>query len=162
MDSGLRAAPGRELSGIGRRLLSMLYESLVVFAIAFFAGLAFYGAAGGRMSGSTRHVFQVYLFLVVGVYFIACWCRGGQTLPMQTWKLRLEHADGRPLEVRRALLRYALAWPSLLVLGVGILWALVDRDRQFLHDRLAGTRIVSVGARIPVDETRGHDAATRS
>src|SRR6266704_3164467 len=41
-----------------------------------------------------------------------------------------------------AALRYALAWPSLLVFGVGFLWAFVDRDRQFLHDRLAGTRIV--------------------
>jgi uncharacterized RDD family membrane protein YckC len=31
------------------------------------------------------------------------------------------------------------------VLGVvGLLWALVDRDRQFLHDRLAGTRLVAV------------------
>jgi len=30
-------------------------------------------------------------------------------------------------------------WP------LSILWALVDRDRQFLHDRLAGTRLINAG-----------------
>jgi uncharacterized RDD family membrane protein YckC len=140
MDSPPRVAA--RVPGIGRRVLAMFYELLVVFAIAFFAGLAFYGAANGRLAGVTRHVFQLYLFLVIGCYFISCWLRGGQTLPMQTWKLRVIRADGRPVGVGRALLRYALAWPSLLFLAGGIFWALVDRDRQFLHDRLAGTRIV--------------------
>jgi uncharacterized RDD family membrane protein YckC len=123
----------------------MLYESLVVFAIAFFAGLAFHGATGGRLSGSTRLAFQLYLFLVLGAYFIACWSRGGRTLPMQTWKMRVVRHDNLPVGVGRAALRYVLAWPSLLVFGVGVFWAFFDRDRQFLHDRLAGTRIVATG-----------------
>jgi uncharacterized RDD family membrane protein YckC len=143
MRSGPRALHVPRAPGIGRRLLSMLYESLVVSAIMFFAGLAFYGAANGRLSGGMRHAFQLYLFLVLGIYFVACWSRGGQTLPMQTWKLRLVRGDDLPVGVGRALLRYALAWPSLLLLGGGFLWAFLDRDRQFLHDRLAGTRIVA-------------------
>jgi uncharacterized RDD family membrane protein YckC len=62
---------------------------------------------------------------------------------MQTWRLKAVDArDGRPLTVGRAALRYALAWPSLCCFGVGLLWPLFDRDRQFLHDRLAGTCIV--------------------
>jgi uncharacterized RDD family membrane protein YckC len=143
MSSGPLALRIPQAPGIGRRLLSMLYESLVVFAIMFFAGLAFYGAANGRLSGGTRHAFQLYLFLVLGIYFVACWSRGGQTLPMQTWKLRLVRSENLPVGVGRALLRYVLAWPSLLLFfGGGILWAFLDRDRQFLHDRLAGTRIV--------------------
>ncbi len=120
----------------------MLYESLVVFAVVFFAGIVFYGAASEHLSGLTRHLFQIYLFLVLGIYFVTCWCHGGQTLPMQTWKIRLIRGDGRPIGVRQALARYVLAWPSLLIFGAGVLWALFDRDRQFLHDRLAGTRIV--------------------
>jgi uncharacterized RDD family membrane protein YckC len=63
---------------------------------------------------------------------------------MQTWKIRLVSADGGPLTTRQVFLRYSLAWPSLLAGGVGVLWALVDRDRQFLHDRLAGTRLILV------------------
>jgi uncharacterized RDD family membrane protein YckC len=142
MDSGSLAQP---VPGIGRRVLAMLYESLIVFAIAFFAGLAFYGATHGQLSGNARVVFQLYLFLVLGAYFIACWSRGGRTLPMQTWKMRVVRRDNLPIGVERAALRYVLAWPSLLLFGIGVFWAFFDRDRQFLHDRLAGTRIVATG-----------------
>ena len=125
----------------------MLYESLLVFAIAFVAGLIFSAAAGGDISGAARHVFQLYLFGVLGAYFVWCWRHGGQTLPMKTWRLRLLSADGTPVSTARAMVRYALAWPSLALAGAGILWALFDRERQFLHDRLAGTRIVTTAAR---------------
>lgn len=123
----------------------MLYESFLASAIAFFAALVFYWIYGDRISGNARHGFQFYLFVVLGLYFVACWSRGGRTLPMQTWKMRMVRSDGRPVGVVRALTRYLLAWPSLLLLCVGLLWALLDRDRQFLHDRLAGTRIVVHG-----------------
>jgi len=135
-------AAGAGVPGLGRRLVSMLYESLLVFAVAFFAGVAFYSAGSEHLSGLVRHLFRIYLFLVFGIYFVTCWRRGGQTLPMQTWKMRLVRSDGRPVGVRQAVARYVLAWPSLLIFGAGVLWALFDRDRQFLHDRLAGTRIV--------------------
>src|ERR1700704_4980070 len=128
MDSGALAPPGPTVPGIGRRVLSMLYESLVVFAIAFFAGLAFYGVANSPLSADTRLAFQLYLLLVLGAYFIACWTRGGRTLPMQTWKMRVVRPDGLPIGAGRAALRYVLAWPSLLVFGIGVFWAFFDRD----------------------------------
>ena len=139
------ASPGPTVPGVGRRLLSLVYEALLAFATTFFAGMAFYGAAQGRLTGEARLLFQAYLFLVLGIYFIACWSRGGRTLAMQTWRMRVVQRDGAPVGVGRAALRYALAWISLLSLGAGFLWAWVDRDRQFLHDRLAGTRIVTAG-----------------
>ena len=121
--------------------MSMLYESFLAFAIAFFAAWAFYWIFGARTSGNARLGFQLYLFTVLGLYFVACWSCGGRTLAMQTWKMRMIRENGRPVGLMQALLRYVLAWPCML-LCVGPLWALVDRDRQFLHDRLAGTRIV--------------------
>jgi uncharacterized RDD family membrane protein YckC len=85
----------------------------------------------------------LHVFVVLGVYFVWYWRRGGQTLAMQTWRLKIvDGADGRTASLGRCWLRYALAWPSVLLCGFGLLWALVDRDRQFLHDRLAGTCIV--------------------
>lgn len=145
MEPGAPPPPAPVVPGLARRLLSMLYESLVAFATVFLAGLAFYGAAEGRLAGETRLLFQTYLFLVLGIYFVACWSRGGRTLAMQTWRMRIVRRDGAPLGVGRATLRYALAWVSLLPLGAGFLWACLDRDRQFLHDRLAGTRMVMTG-----------------
>src|SRR5262245_23963970 len=117
--------------------MALLYEALLLLAVLFVSSLVFQGAASSLLSGWPRHIFPFYLFLVIGLYFIWCWLRGGQTLAMKTWKLKLEHATGGAITPRQAIIRYLLAWLSFLVVGLGFLWALVDRDRQFLHDRLA-------------------------
>jgi uncharacterized RDD family membrane protein YckC len=130
-----------EPAGIGRRLASLLYESMLLFAVVFVAGFLFVAFAREADAGLARLVFQAYLFTVCGIYFVYCWTRGGQTLAMRTWRIRLVTSAGTPLSAAQAFLRYVLAIPSVGT-GLGLLWALFDRDRQFLHDRLAGTRIV--------------------
>jgi uncharacterized RDD family membrane protein YckC len=130
-------------AGLARRLAAMLYESLLLFAVAFFAGWLFFFASGGRdaTSGWLRYALQLFILVVFAAYFLWSWLRGGQTLAMKAWGIRLvEVTPGR------ALLRFALA---LALLPVSIVWALFDRDRQFLHDRLAGTRLVLVSAAPP-------------
>ncbi|MFA7316344.1 MAG: RDD family protein [Sulfuricella sp.] len=129
--------------GILRRLASMLYESLLLVAVLFLAGFLFVGLTQGSTTSLARGAFQIYLLGVVAAYFIWFWLRGGQTLAMKTWHLRLVNADGAPLTLRQALLRFALALPGIL-LGVGILWALFDHERQFLHDRLSKTKIILI------------------
>lgn len=140
--AGAAAHTGYPYPSIKRRLICMLYESLLLAGVAFFAGLLFLGATGASPDGWLRHVFQVYLFLVIGLYFVGSWRRSGQTLAMKTWKLRLAGADGARITLRQAMVRYVCAWPCLLLGGVGILYAPFDRERRFLHDRLAGTSIV--------------------
>ncbi len=78
----------------------------------------------------------------MGYYFSWFWTHGGQTLAMQTWKMRLVAADGSNLTKKQAITRYLFALIGIFLFGLGIIWALFDRDRQFLHDRLAGTRII--------------------
>jgi uncharacterized RDD family membrane protein YckC len=134
-------------AGLLPRLASLLYEALILPAIVLLAGLAWQFAhwmLTGRLEASGAAVWSLraWIVLATAAYFCGFWVRGGQTLPMRTWRLRLERRDGGPLDARRALARYALAWPGVLAAGIGFAWALVDRDRQFLHDRLAGTRIV--------------------
>lgn len=63
---------------------------------------------------------------------------------MQTWKMRVVAADGSSLTKKQALVRYLFALIGIFFFGIGIIWALLDRDRQFLHDRLAGTRIIKL------------------
>jgi uncharacterized RDD family membrane protein YckC len=63
---------------------------------------------------------------------------------MQTWKMRITRLDGQQISARRAVLRYLLAVTGVSLFGSSFVWALFDRDHQFLHDRLAGTRIVGV------------------
>ena len=82
--------------------------------------------------------------MVVGAYFVWFWTHGGQTLPMQTWKLRVVSASGDRVYLKQALARYLFAVIGVFFFGGGIVWALFDRNRQFLHDRLAGTRIMRI------------------
>jgi uncharacterized RDD family membrane protein YckC len=121
----------------------MFYESLLliaVLAVVFLLPLTVLAFVTGAVMPGTW--LWLYLFIVLGVYFLWHW-RHGQTLAMRTWKLEIRSANGEMPSLRQTALRYLLAWPSLLCCGVGIIWALFDRDRQFLHDRLAGTRIAS-------------------
>lgn len=138
-------------SSIGRRLGAMLYESLVIFAlfIAFFLfPQIVFQAFGWQPSGRLQ---WLHVFFVLMAYFVWCWLHGGQTLPMKTWKLRIESADGAPLRPLQAVLRYMASWPSIVLGGIGIIWALFDREGQFLHDRIAGTRIARVPDLAPLD-----------
>ncbi len=123
----------------------MLYESFLLLGVLSVAFVLPYLLIGMFWNTAVPGgLLWLHVFIVLLAYFGWLWKRSGQTLAMQTWKIRLVSADGMPLTTRQVLLRYSLAWPSLLLCGVGILWALVDRDRQFLHDRLAGTRLIRI------------------
>jgi uncharacterized RDD family membrane protein YckC len=134
---------GDQLPGLRRRLASMAYESLLlvgVLAVGFMLPQLALGMGFGILLPGWLSIAQ--LFLVLGAYFVWYWHLSGQTLAMQTWKIKLSTTSGKPPSLKRLALRYVLAWPSLGFLGVGVFWSLLDRERQFLHDRLAGTRLV--------------------
>lgn len=131
-----------QFPGIRRRLVSMLYEGLVVFSILLIGFLMPQIVLSGFGWTVTPRALWIHILLLLMIYFVWCWLNGGQTLPMKTWKLRIINADGSPLRPLQAVLRYLIAWPSIVLLGIGIFWAMFDKDKQFLHDRLAGTRIV--------------------
>ena len=132
----------RRLAGLGRRFLSLAYEALLLAAVLLAGALAFTALAGHLDPALARPALQVMLLLLAGGYFVWQWHRGGQTLPMKTWRMRLVTAGGEALTVRHALRRFVFAVTGTLLGGGGVFWAFFDRDRQFLHDRLAGTRIV--------------------
>ena len=136
------ASPRATGAGLGRRALALIYEALLLFAWLLLSSLPFVMIAREADPVATRALFQLYLLLVAAAYFVWQWRRGGQTLAMKTWHMRLVTRDNTPLSLRHATSRFLFAVPGALLLGAGFLWALVDRDGLFLHDRLAGTRII--------------------
>jgi uncharacterized RDD family membrane protein YckC len=130
------------------RIAAMVYELLLVTAVLFVAALPFLYLVGNAETGWLRHLFQIYLLGVLFAYFSAFWLRSGQTLAMKTWRIRLVNPDGARLTLRQAALRFLVALPGLLLAGIGFWWALFDRDRQFLHDRIVGTRLVRVPRKV--------------
>lgn len=135
-------APAFSRPGLGRRLASMLYETLLAGAVAL-VGLFIPQFVLGNVLHALpgRNITQASAFLILLIYFAWFWLHGGQTLAMKTWHLRLVRQDDRPIQPLQAILRFFFAWPSLLLGGIGLWWALVDKEGLFLHDRLAGTKL---------------------
>jgi uncharacterized RDD family membrane protein YckC len=151
--------------GLLRRMACWLYEGMLLFAVLFISGYLFSTLSQTRHALDNRHGLQAFLFLVVGIYF-TWFGHKGQTLAMKTWHIRALDVHGQPLTHRRAWARYVLSWlwfvPPLVnaqliqaPLMVGLLlcpfwivfWACLTyfrTDHQFLHDYLAGTRLVDV------------------
>lgn len=125
------------------RLVAMVYEGLILAALLFVATAVFTWIFGDSRQQPLHFLLQLALFLIAGCYFVGSWTGGRRTLPMRTWRMHLEDETGKPPDLRRAAIRYGAAASGLVVGGVGILWALFDADRQFLHDRIAGTRLVA-------------------
>jgi uncharacterized RDD family membrane protein YckC len=158
----LDAAP----PGLARRFAAFLYEGVLLFGVIFFAGFLYSVLTRQEHAMQGRIGLGVFLFFVLGLYFVGFWTRSGQTLAMKTWHLRITDLAGRPLGWRRALARYALSWlwflPALvsvrlmglhsggaivgsLIAGVMayLLIARLHPQRQFLHDAICGSRIVT-------------------
>jgi uncharacterized RDD family membrane protein YckC len=135
-------APDCEQAPLKRRFAALFYDALLLTAVLWCAGLPFAAIEQYLGVAHVRAIYQLYLTLVAGVYFTWQWVHGGATLAMKTWHLKLVSCAGDALTRRQAIVRYLAAFGSLAFFGIGFLWPLLDRNRAFLHDRLAGTRIV--------------------
>ena len=133
---------------VGWRLLALAYDLFPAAALWFVVAAAFVAAHGDAVTGGALgQVEFVALWLVTGAYAVASWRRGGQTLGMRPWRLRVVARDGGAAPVRALAVRYAVGTVSLLCAGLGFWWAWVDRGRLAWHDRASGTRLVRDPAR---------------
>ncbi|MDZ4104127.1 MAG: RDD family protein [Hydrogenophaga sp.] len=160
-----------------RRMACWLYEGTLMFGVVFLVGVLFttsYVLSSFTQSGNAldnRYLQQALVFVAFGIYFGWFWAKG-QTLAMKTWHIRVVDRHGNALTQGRALWRYVLSWLwllpplavaglmhltgqqlSVLLVGWIVIWALLSRfhaQRQFLHDALAGTRLVHFK---PVEDT---------
>ncbi|MDX9843425.1 MAG: RDD family protein [Aquabacterium sp.] len=148
-----------------RRLAAFLYEGVLLFGLVMVVALVYSIAVNQRHGLQGRQGMMVVLFLALAAYFVWQWSRGGQTLALRTWQLRLVTPQGGPLTPLRALARYLTSWlwflpPMLLTWLAGwhdkgtisaavfgwlalyacLTWVLPSR--QFLHDVISGTRVI--------------------
>ena len=141
-----------------------MYEGMLMFGVVFLAGYLFSTLSQTRHALDNRHLLQAFLFVVFGIYFVWFWAKG-QTLAMKTWNIRVVDLQGQSITQKRALLRYVASWlwflpplgvswalglraaeGAVLAIGWVAIWAILARfhpQRQFWHDALAGTRLVT-------------------
>lgn len=162
LDSPRRMQP----AGILIRMAAMIYEAVLLFGVLFIVSYAVLGLTQWTypLADRQRWVLQAILFFTLGAYFIFCWSRTGQTLAMKSWQLRVVGPGDKPLHWTRAAARYLLSWhlflPGLVLVAItkpGVAAALamlagsllltlalvyLDPQRQLLHDRWLGTRVI--------------------
>lgn len=160
------ASTEADLPGLARRFAAFIYEGVLLFGVVFFAGFLYSIITRQDHAMQGRVGMGLVLFTVIGLYFVGFWTHSGQTLAMKTWHLRVVDTSGQPLGWGRALARYLASWlwfmPALasvaafglhsggaifgsLATGVAayLLMARLHPQRQFLHDVLCGTRVIT-------------------
>lgn len=138
-------------------MLALLYDVWPVLALwmvlsaLFTAGYTYLGHHGERENIAPFSALQWLLWaccwIVTGLYAVLSWRRGGQTLGMRPWRLRIVSVDGRAPTARALWLRFAVATVSTLAAGLGFWCAWIDRERLTWHDRLSGTRLIRMPKR---------------
>jgi len=167
VDTTIGPAPFGNVPSIKRRMACFVYEGMMLFGIGLIPGAI--GALFTALTGHTHPLqsdaaLRVIAYVIYGVYFTWFWSSRGQTLPMQTWNIRLVMLSGHPLSQRQALMRYLASsawfvpavviaqlndwsrWDALCAVAIGVvgyaLLALLHPQRQFWHDALCGTQII--------------------
>lgn len=123
-----------------RRLMAALYDWLLVLAIMMVVSIPIVAITDDAVSPGSLW-YQTGLFGLAAVFFILFWIKGGQTLGMRVWRLRLTDEQNNNVTPSTATLRFFCAMVSLLVLGLGFLWVVLSRDGLSWHDRWSGTRL---------------------
>lgn len=130
-------------AGVLVRLAALLYDGLLVLGIWFVIGGIAVAINGGEGVHANNPFFPAILFVVTFWFNTHFWRRGGQTLGMRAWRLRLLDQQGKNhLTFTQCFLRYLGAIGALLSCGLGYLWLLVDKDKLTWQDRLSDTRVI--------------------
>lgn len=141
---------------IGWRLLAIFYDFWPVLALWMLVAVPFV-VADAVVSGNTRHNIAAFstvgwllwatCWLVTGLYATVSWHRGGQTLGMRPWRLRLVSRDGATATWSKLWFRYAVGTVSLLLGGAGFWWAWFDPEKLTWHDRASRTHLIRLPKR---------------
>jgi uncharacterized RDD family membrane protein YckC len=139
-------APARPLepAPIWRRVAAFCYDSLLLTAIAVCFTLAVLAVRLGVAVPPGSWWFPLCLLAIAAAFFCTFWARGGQTLGMRAWRIRVVRDDGSLLSYAQALARFGAGLVALVPAGLGLWWGLLDAAKRGWHDRWTGTRVVRV------------------
>jgi uncharacterized RDD family membrane protein YckC len=127
-----------------RRCGAIFYDALLLASVLFVATLPVLSITQGEAVAASHLLFRGYLLAIGIAYFVVPWMRGGQTLGMLAWRVKVCRLDGDKLSMDIALARWALAILSWLMFGLGFLVSVLDPRGRTLHDRWSGTILITV------------------
>ena len=143
-------------AGLGKRLLAMSYDLLLLAALLFIAEILPVALNHGKAinPGNGWLVFYVlhplYLLFVCFGFLGWFWTHGGQTLGMKTWKLKMISLNEGAISWQQAGLRFATSLLSWLCGGLGFIWIVFDKDKRSWHDMASATKMIHCSSKVKV------------
>lgn len=134
--------PDTRPASLGKRILAMTYDLMLIVAIWMITGFAAVALNNGEAVEGP--LFNTSLFIITFLFFGFFWTRNGQTLGMQAWRIRVQTLDGYRLSWSRSLLRFMLSILSWVPLGLGYIWVLFSDERLAWHDKWSETCVVQL------------------
>lgn len=125
-----------------RRLAAIFYDSILLLSIFFFATFILVYALGDGEIESNNFFYSLFLIFLAYLYFCWHWIKGRQTLGMRSWYIYVVNESNTSLNWKQASLRFAAALLSLVIIGLGFVWALFDKKKLALHDHLSKTKLI--------------------
>lgn len=127
---------------LARRLMAILYDSLLVLALFFAGTVPFVVMRGGDPVDSGDLPYRLTLVTIAWAFFTGFWSLSGRTLGMQSWRLFIVDQNGSRPRLTASTIRFFAAILSWLPLGLGYWWQIWDKDKLSWHDRLSRTRLL--------------------
>lgn len=151
-----------------RRIGAFAYDILLLMALIVIAGFVALPFTGGEAPHSGNPYYQTYLFILSYTFFAWFWTRGGQTLGMRAWRIRVQNKDGSAISWGQSLLRFMSGLASFTLIGAGFyltknvtnsplyflgiaawivfimsfLWILIDKKKSAWQDHFSNCNVV--------------------
>jgi len=146
-------------AGFLRRFAAACYDGFLLFAVLFAATGLFHWLAGFFITttapqfatGDVTHeleplahgwLYNLYLLTVIILFYAGFWCKKGQTLGMQAWRIKLQNDTGEVIGFSTAALRVICALASGGV--IGMLSIFFTPKRQAVFDLITKTYVVTL------------------
>ena len=120
----------------------MVYDCAIVISLLMLATMLAMLVGFSDPMAMKDPVFTIYLLSIWFIYLTWCWHKGGMTVGMRAWRVRIEDENGNRPSWRKSTIRFLASLLSTAAAGIGFLWALGDSRNRTWHDFLSGTRLV--------------------
>ena len=125
-----------EKAGAGARFVSYIIDWIIVNIIGSALIFIF-------MVSDVENIVAAFIGLPVSIGYFTYFFGSGQTLGMKVVNIKLCGTDETyPVGYGKGFLRWIGMIISSLVIGLGFLWILIDKNKQGWHDKIAGTYVV--------------------
>lgn len=140
-DTHNRTSFAAALGLLARRLGALSYDALIVMGGLMIMTFPYLGILVWLTDQTSPDpgdpIYQLYILILLFGYVWFSWRRGGQTIGMKAWRLQALSQDGTTLSHQQIALRFALAFPSLLLCGLGLWWSLFHPQQLTAHEQFS-------------------------